>query len=94
MLPSQRHCMLYGQIKEGSENMTQTQLENMVLDLQRQVKELASRPYTQRAEEAKAEAVNAVSAAEEAEKENAENLLSMVEAMLEMSMDIDELKGE
>ena len=74
--------------------MTNTQLENMVLDLQRQVMTLASRPYTTRAEEAKAEAVNAVSAAEEAEKENAENLLSMVEAMLVMSSDIEELKGE
>lgn len=74
--------------------MNNTQLENMVLDLQRQVQALASRPYTQRAEEAKAEAVNAVSAAEEAEKENAENLLTMVDAMLEMSSDIENLKGE
>lgn len=37
--------------------MTQNQLENMVLDLQRQVKALASRPYTQRAEKAEAEAL-------------------------------------
>lgn len=74
--------------------MNNTQLENMVLDLQRQVKALASRPYTQRAEDARAEAQNAANAAEEAEKENAENLLSMVEAMLEMSSEIEEAKGE
>ena len=74
--------------------MTNTQLENMVLDLQRQVKELASRPYTVRSEEAKSEARKAQDAAEEAEKENAENLLSMVEAMLEMSVEIEDVKGE
>lgn len=74
--------------------MTNAQMESKILDLEKQLKALASRPYTQRAEEAKAEAVNAVSAAEEAEKENAENLLAMVDAMLEMSSDIDNLKGE
>jgi len=74
--------------------MTQLQLENKVLDLERQLTALASRRYAQKAEEAKAEAVNAASAAEEAEKENAENLLSMVEAMLDMGMEIEEMKGE
>lgn len=74
--------------------MTQTQLENKVLNLERQLKALASRPYTQRSEEAKAEAVKAQDSAEEAEKENAENLLSMVEAMLEMSVEIEDVKGE
>ena len=36
--------------------MTNTQLENKVLDLERQLTALASRPYTQRAEDAKSEA--------------------------------------
>lgn len=63
-------------------------------NLERQMANLASRPYTQRAEDAKSEAVKAQTAAEEAEKENAENLLSMVEAMLEMSSEIEETKGE
>lgn len=74
--------------------MTKTQMENKILDLERQLKALASRPYTQRAEEAKAEAVKAQNSAEEAEKENAENLLSMVEAMLEMSVEIEDVKGD
>lgn len=39
--------------------MTKAQMENKILDLERQLKALASRPYTQRAEEAKAEAVKA-----------------------------------
>ncbi len=39
--------------------MTKAQMENTILDLQRQLKALASRPYTQRSEEAKAEAVKA-----------------------------------
>lgn len=63
-------------------------------NLENQLKALASRPYTQRSEEAKAEAVKAQDSAEEAEKENAENLLSMVEAMLEISVEIEDTKGE
>lgn len=63
--------------------MTQAQLENMVLDLQRQVQALASRRYTQKSEEAKAEAVKAQEAIDEVEREAAENLLAIVEAMPE-----------
>lgn len=74
--------------------MTKAQMENKILNLEHQLKALASRPYTQRSEEAKAEAVKAQNSAEEAEKENAENLLSMVEAMLEMSVEIEDVKGD
>ncbi len=70
------------------------EMEIAIRDLQRGLKALASRPYTQRAEDAKAEAVKAQESAEEAEKENAENLLSMVEAMLEISVEIEDTKGE
>ena len=39
--------------------MTKAQMENKILNLEHQLKALASRPYTQRAEEAKTEAVKA-----------------------------------
>ena len=74
--------------------MTQKDLEVRLLNLEKQFSALASRPYNARVEDARAEAVKAQSAAEEAERENAENLLSMVEAMLEMSADIEDVKGE
>lgn len=86
MLQTQRHCMLYGQIKGRSENMTQTQLENMVLDLQRQVKELASRPYTQRSEEAKGEALNAQAGVKCVNNEVLESAITMTDFLEEYYM--------
>lgn len=74
--------------------MTIYEMKLAIRQIQKDIAALASRPYTQRSEEAKAEAVKAQDSAEEAEKENAENLLSMVEAMLEMSVEIEDVKGE
>lgn len=63
--------------------MTRVQLENMVLDLQRQVKALASRPYTQRAEDARAEAVKAQTAVQIVNDEVIEAEVSMADFMEE-----------
>ena len=63
--------------------MNNTQLENMVLDLQRQVKALASRPYTARAEDAKAEAQKVDAKVEDVSDEVIENAATFADFLEE-----------
>lgn len=66
--------------------MTKVQMENKILDLERQLKALASRPYTQRSEEAKAEAVKAQDEIKAVSDEAVENAITMADFMEEYYM--------
>lgn len=63
--------------------MTKAQMENKILNLERQLKALASRPYTQRAENAKAEAAKAQNEIQIVNEEVIETSVSIADFMEE-----------
>lgn len=63
--------------------MTNKEMELAIINLQNNVHDLASRPYTERAEKASGEARKAQADIEEVEREAAENLLAIVESLPE-----------
>lgn len=66
--------------------MSLKKMENKILDLERQLKALASRPYTQRSEEAKAEAEKAKAEIKAVSDEAVENAITMADFMEEYYM--------
>lgn len=63
--------------------MTNKEMEIAIINLRNDVKNLATRPYTERAEKAQGEARKAQADAEETEHELADMVLAIVEAMPE-----------
>lgn len=66
--------------------MNLTEMKIIIRNLQRDLKALASRPYTQRAEEAKAEAEKAKAEIKAVSDEAVENAITMADFMEEYYM--------